>query len=52
MALYDIIDEITARQVTKTETGDNRMTGVTIGLVAKNYDSFENPFEVFQLRQR
>ncbi len=38
MALYDIIDEISARQVTKTETGDNRMTGVTLGIVAKNYD--------------
>ena len=38
MALYDIIDEITARQVTKTETGDNRIEGVTVGLVAKNYD--------------
>lgn len=38
MALYDIIDEITERQVTKTETGDTRMNGVTIGFVSKNYD--------------
>lgn len=38
MGLYDIIDEITQRQVTKTETGDNRIWGVTVGLVAKNFD--------------
>lgn len=38
MALYDIIDEITERQITKTETGDTRINGVTIGIVAKNYD--------------
>ena len=38
MGLYDIIDEITERQVTKTETGDNRIWGVMIGTVAKNYD--------------
>ena len=38
MGLYDIIDEITQRQVTKTETGDNRVWGVTVGLVAKNFD--------------
>lgn len=38
MALYDIIDEITERQVTKSETGDNRIWGVMVGIVAQNYD--------------
>ncbi|MEG2010179.1 MAG: phage baseplate assembly protein V, partial [Oscillospiraceae bacterium] len=38
MALYDIIDEITERQATKTETGDTRMSGVTVGIVANNFD--------------
>ena len=38
MGLYDIIDEITERQVTKTETGDNRIWGVMVGIVAQNYD--------------
>ncbi|MEG1682301.1 MAG: phage baseplate assembly protein V [Oscillospiraceae bacterium] len=38
MALYDMIDEIAGRQATKTETGDTRMNGVTVGIVAKNYD--------------
>lgn len=38
MALYDIIDEITERQVLKTETGDNRIWGVMVGIVAKNFD--------------
>ena len=37
MSLYDIIDEITERQVTKTETGDTRVSGVMLGIVAKNY---------------
>lgn len=38
MGLYDIIDEISERQITKTETGDNRVWGVTVGIVAKNAD--------------
>lgn len=38
MALFDIIDDIAEKQVLKTETGDNRITGVVIGIVAKNYD--------------
>ena len=38
MGFYDIMDEIAAKQVLKTETGDNRMFGVTVGVVAKNYD--------------
>ncbi|MBQ3105172.1 MAG: hypothetical protein IJC59_04830 [Lachnospiraceae bacterium] len=38
MALFDIIDDITEKQVMKTETGDNRMLGVVLGIVVKNYD--------------
>ncbi|MDR2163098.1 MAG: phage baseplate assembly protein V [Clostridiales Family XIII bacterium] len=38
MALYDIIDEIANRQITKTDTGDPRAYGVMVGIVAKNYD--------------
>lgn len=38
MGLYDIMDEIAAKQVTKSETGDNRILGVVVGIVAKNYD--------------
>ena len=38
MGLYDIINEITEHQVTKTETGDNRIWGVMVGLVAQNFD--------------
>ena len=37
MSLYDIIDEISQRQITKTETGDARIAGVMLGIVAKNY---------------
>ncbi len=39
MGLYDIIDEITEKQIMKTETGDNRIFGVMTGIVAKNYDA-------------
>lgn len=38
MGLYDIMDEIAAKQVLKTDTGDNRIFGVVVGVVAKNYD--------------
>lgn len=36
MGFYDIMDEIAAKQMTKTETGDNRMHGVTLGIVTSN----------------
>ena len=38
MGLFDIIDQIAESQITKTETGDNRIFGVMVGTVAKNYD--------------
>lgn len=38
MGLYDIMDEIAARQVTKSETGDNRIYGVVLGVVTANYE--------------
>ena len=38
MGLYDIMDEIAAKQVTKSETGDNRIFGVVVGIVAKKFD--------------
>ncbi|MBQ1192801.1 MAG: hypothetical protein II243_02750 [Lachnospiraceae bacterium] len=38
MGLFDVIDDITAKQITKTDTGDNRIFGLMIGIVVKNYD--------------
>ena len=38
MGLYDVMSDIAAKQVTKSETGDNRMEGLTLGVVQKNYD--------------
>lgn len=38
MGLFDVIDEIAEKQITKTETGDNRIFGVMTGIVARNYD--------------
>ena len=37
MSLYDVIHDISEQQVTKTETGDTRIYGVVVGIVAKNY---------------
>ena len=36
MGLFDVMDDIASKQVLKTETGDNRITGVVIGKVVKN----------------
>lgn len=38
MGLYDVIDDIALHQVLKTETGDNRIYGVVVGTVTKNWD--------------
>lgn len=38
MAIFDIVDEISEKQITKTETGDERIFGVVVGIVAENYD--------------
>ncbi|MBR5969444.1 MAG: hypothetical protein IK016_03760 [Lachnospiraceae bacterium] len=38
MALFEIMDDIAKRQVEKTETGDNRIYGLLLGVVTKNYD--------------
>ena len=38
MGLFDVIDQIAENQMMKTETGDNRIFGVMVGTVAKNYD--------------
>ena len=38
MAIFDIFEEVSEKSVTKTETGDNRIFGVVVGEVVKNYD--------------
>lgn len=38
MALFDIFDEITEKQVVKTELGDARIFGAVAGVVAENYN--------------
>ncbi len=42
MALVDIIEDLTASQVHKTETGDNRIFGVVVGVVVSNYQKTDN----------
>ncbi len=37
MALFDVFDAVTERQVTKTEYGDERIYGTVVGIVAENY---------------
>lgn len=38
MGLYDIINEMSERQIVKSETGDQRINGLMVGIVARNYD--------------
>lgn len=38
MSLYDVLDDISQRKILKTDMGDNRVFGVMVGSVAKNYD--------------
>jgi len=38
MDLYDVIDEISAKQVRTTESGDTKVEGLIVGKVTKNYD--------------
>ena len=38
MNLYDVMASISEKQLTKTDTGDERIYGVVVGVVAKNYD--------------
>ncbi|MCR5101904.1 MAG: phage baseplate assembly protein V [Butyrivibrio sp.] len=42
MPFFDILDEVSQRQIQKTDMGENRMFGVVIGQVTKNYD-MSNP---------
>lgn len=37
MAIFDIFEEVSEKSVTKSETGDNRILGVVVGEVVKNY---------------
>lgn len=37
MSIFDMIDDMANRQIQKTETGDNRIFGVVVGTVVKNY---------------
>ncbi len=38
MALFDIIEDVSKKQIEKTDTGDGRIMGVMLGKVVKNYD--------------
>lgn len=38
MALFEVMDEIARRDILKTESGDTRIWGVVVGIVARNYD--------------
>ena len=37
MALFDVFDSVSEKQVTKTEYGDERIYGTVVGIVAENY---------------
>ncbi len=37
MALFDVFDTVSGKQMTKTEYGDERIYGIVVGIVAENY---------------
>ncbi len=38
MAIFDILEDVSKKQVEKTDTGDSRILGLMLGRVVKNYD--------------
>ena len=38
MALFDIIEDVSKKQIEKTDTGDSRIMGIMLGQVVKNYN--------------
>jgi len=38
MAIFDILEDVSKKQIEKTDTGDSRIMGVVLGKVVKNYD--------------
>lgn len=38
MAIFDILEDVSKKQVEKTDTGDSRIMGLMLGKVIKNYD--------------
>ena len=38
MAIFDIIEDVSQKQIERTDTGDSRIMGVMLGKVVKNYD--------------
>lgn len=44
MPFFDIVDDVTRHQMNKTEMGDNRISGVVVGQVVKNYDEKKQGF--------
>ncbi len=52
MPLFDILDEVAKRQVEKTDVGDNRIMGVMVGQVIKNYDEKKQGFVLVSITTR
>ena len=38
MAIFDILEDVSKKQIEKSDTGDSRIMGVVLGKVVKNYD--------------
>ncbi len=44
MPFFDIVDDVARHQLEKTDMGDNRIQGVVVGSVVKNYDKEKQGF--------
>ena len=44
MPFFDLVDDVAKHQMYRNEMGDNRIEGVTLGTVVKNYDEKKQGF--------
>ena len=52
MPFFDIVDDVARHQMEKTEMGDNRISGVMVAQVVKNYDKEKQGFVQVNINTR
>ena len=52
MAVFDIVDEVARHQMEKNDMGDNRINGVMVCTVVKNYDQEKQGFVLVNISTR
>lgn len=52
MQFFDLVDDVSGHRFTKNEMGENRIYGVIVGLVVKNYDEKKQGFVQVNINTR